>query len=58
MKVCNKSNDDDLVSEMLHIDELHHRFQKIKGNLTQSDPDRNMNLSTSNTNDKDKWKLK
>ena len=30
IKVCNKGNDNDLVSKMLHTDQLHHRFQKLK----------------------------
>ena len=30
MKVLNKDNDDDIVREMLHIDQLHYQFQKLK----------------------------
>ena len=30
MKVLNKDNDNDIVREMLHIDQLHYQFQKLK----------------------------
>ena len=30
IKVRNKDNDDDIMKELLQIDQLHHRFQKLK----------------------------
>lgn len=57
LKEYNNGNDDDLVNELLHFHQLHHRFQKLKHqlhnpadtpiipvepNLTESNPNQNV----------------
>lgn len=57
LKEYNNGNDDDLVNELLHIHQLHYRFQKLKHqlhnpadtpiisverNLTESNPNQNV----------------